>query len=105
MSCSGINGILLNYNIPEYELKVYMQLVEGKENAFNEMNHYKDKTNILHNCKIASTEWIHFLKVKDISECYGFDQLELKKFEENIYYYEYKKKINLLIYSSISDSF
>jgi hypothetical protein len=41
------------------------------------MNHYK----------VASTEWIHCLKVKDISECYGFDQLELKKFEENIYNY------------------
>lgn len=47
---------------------------------------------ILHNCKVASTEWIHCLKVKDISECLGFDQLKLKKFEENIYYYEYKKE-------------
>lgn len=91
MNCSGIEDILINYHISEYELKVYIQLTENKENAFNKINDYKDKYNILHNCKIASTEWLYCKKTKDISECYGFDQLELKKIEENIYYYEYKK--------------
>jgi hypothetical protein len=90
MSCSGINGILLNYYISEYELIVYIQLTEGKENAFNKMNYYKDKQNVLNDCKIVSTEWIHCKKIKDISEYYGFDHLELKKFEENIYYYKEK---------------
>lgn len=91
MSTSNIKGIIMNYHVSEYELKVYMQLVEGKENAFNEMNYYKDKSNILYNCKIASTEWLHCNKIKDISECFGFDQLELKKNEKNIYYYKYKE--------------
>lgn len=91
MSTSNIKSIIMNYHVSEYELNIYIQLTQNKENAFNKINDYKDKTNRLYNCKMASTEWLYCKKIKDISECYGFDQLELEKNEENIYYYKCKE--------------
>lgn len=86
------SSILLNYFIPEYEMEVYIQLTEGKENAFNNINNYSDVTNIMYNFKIASTEWLYCKNQLNIEDCDDFYMLELKNVENNIKHYGYVQK-------------
>lgn len=74
-------GILLNYFIPEYEMNVYLELTKGKDNAFDETTRYR----------LPSEKWVYCKTSKIIEDCFGFDRLELKRTDGNIYYYIWKK--------------
>lgn len=74
-------SILLNYYIPEYEMNVYIELTKGKDNAFEETDRYR----------LPSGKWVYCKTTKKIENCSGFERLELKRSEGNVYYYNFKE--------------
>lgn len=78
----GGKSIILNYYVPQSEMKVYLELTQGKESAFVETNRYR----------LPSGDWVYCKPPKKIEQCDGFEELEQHSKTGNVYQYKDKVK-------------